>query len=175
MKNFYLSFIVVALFFSLLDLAHAANFTYTLNQQASSVTVGRGQAVTIAISASEPVKWNRVYLCLDTDKNCGGSSYVKYFSDNHYSTTITKSWTGVTSSGGLTPPGTYKLRVSTTDQAGIKSELELSPYFITLSATSVKSSPSVKATASVAEATVTVITLPAHPSWWQKLLNWLKL
>ena len=111
---------------------------YTLNGLAQNVTFRPGtlEPVVIEINTNEPVKFNRIYICLASATACDGSHYVKYFTQTtSYVSTISKSWDGKSSGGAIVADGVYKIVADIVNQDGKQTINNLTPYTITVSAT----------------------------------------
>jgi hypothetical protein len=111
---------------------------YTLNGSAQNASFNPNTSgpITIVINASEPVKFNRIYICPASVATCDNSSDVKYFyQTSNYNSSASKDWDGKDASKVVVPDGTYEIGVEITDEAGNKTTSILAPYTITIDST----------------------------------------
>ncbi|MDO8183701.1 MAG: lamin tail domain-containing protein [bacterium] len=113
----------------------------TLNGAAASATINLNDAeskVDINLTASEPVKWNTIAICLVSDTVCSRTTAVKYFtSTSAYANSVLKTWDGHKSDGEAVAVGDYKIKVTLKNESEEESMVELTDYLIKVVASGV--------------------------------------
>ncbi|MCX6720745.1 MAG: DUF5011 domain-containing protein [Candidatus Staskawiczbacteria bacterium] len=112
--------------------------SYTFNGSAQNVSFNPSipSSVGIIINVSVPVKFSRIYICLNSVATCDGSHYIKYFTQTtSYATVTSKLWDGKMSNGNYAQDGIYKIVVHIVDELGNDATLTLAPYTITVDTT----------------------------------------
>lgn len=119
-----------------LTLALATVTSETLNGAAASATINLSNPeskVDLNLTASEPVKWNTIAICLVSDLVCSRTTAVKYFtSTSAYTNSVLKTWDGkVTGDDNQKAPvGDYKIKVTMKNESEEESVVELTDYLI---------------------------------------------
>ncbi|MFA6552197.1 MAG: Ig-like domain-containing protein [Candidatus Paceibacterota bacterium] len=138
--------------------------SYTFDGSAQNVWfnphfAGIAGEVDIVVNANEPVKFNRVYVCLNSVSTCDETNDIKYFEQQgNYELAISRTWEGNASGGSvIVPDEIYKLGVKITDEAGNITNSTLTSYTITVDTVSPVINPHSDITAYVASQISSVV------------------
>ncbi len=110
--------------------------TYTLNGLVQNAYFNphavSNNTIAIAITANEPVKFDRVYICLNGDDVCSNTTNIRhYFQLLPLSASYVGSWNGKKAGDvDFVADGLYKIKVHIEDEAGNDTTLVLSPYLM---------------------------------------------
>jgi len=120
---FLLSFFLSIFLFSFVSVdevfASPSITSFLLNDSSQNITFNpnNGESISIEIKANTPVKFTRLYIC-SINQICNGTSgnYIRYFTQNDISDSISKTWNGKrTGDIEIVPEGEYKVMVSMTE------------------------------------------------------------
>ncbi len=86
----------------------------------------------IDITANEPVKYTRIYICEEADGVCDDGTATRYYTSIlSFDAYVMKRWDGYETGGAVyAPDGEYKVKINFEDEAGNTSTETLVPYNI---------------------------------------------